>query len=94
MKRIFEEVALEIDRGRHEHREFSSAHEAYAVLLEEVDELWDTVRMPDYVCQRVGPALARDRMPNKERYERMRREALQVAACALRLVKEVCDPRL
>lgn len=52
-----------------------SAHEGYAVLLEEVDELWSHVK----TNQR-----ARD-------LSAMRREAIQVAAMAMRFVVEVCD---
>jgi len=47
-----------------------SAHESYAVLLEEVDELWDAVR--------------RKQGPNRD--EAMRKECIQVAAMALRML--------
>lgn len=49
---------------------FNSAHEGFAVLAEEVDELWDEVR---------GKQGARSR-------ERLYREATQVAAMALRFM--------
>lgn len=54
---------------------FNSAHEAFAVLKEEVDELWDHVKT------------------NQKRrdLEAMRREAIQVAAMAVRFASEVCD---
>ncbi len=54
---------------------FNSAHEAYAVLLEEVDELWDHVK---------SNQLRRD-------VSAMRRECIQVAAMALRFAAEVCN---
>lgn len=54
---------------------FNSAHEAYGVLLEEVDELWDHVKT-NQKCRDL-PA--------------MRKEALQVAAMALRFALDVCD---
>jgi hypothetical protein len=52
-----------------------SAHEGFAVLREEVDELWDDVRGPD----------------DSGRAARMRTEAVQVAAMALRFIEDVCD---
>lgn len=53
----------------------NSAHECYAVLLEEVDELWDNVKTNQKV---------RD-------LEAMKKEAIQVAAMALRFADECCD---
>lgn len=54
---------------------FNSAHEAYAVLLEEVDELWDHVKT------------------NQKRrdLDAMRKEAMQVAAMAIRFMHDVCN---
>ena len=54
---------------------FNSAHEAYAVLLEEVDELKEHV----WTHQRA------------RNLEAMRKEAIQVAAMAIRFATEVCD---
>jgi hypothetical protein len=48
------------------------AHEGYAVILEELDELWAEVK-----AQVHNP-------------DRMRKEALQVAAMAVRFVEDVC----
>lgn len=54
---------------------FNSAHEAFGVLLEEVDELkahvWTKQKNRDLVA--------------------MRKEAVQVAAMAIRFAAEVCD---
>ena len=52
-----------------------SAHEGYAVLLEEVDELWDEVKLNQ----------------KKRSVQKMGDEALQVAAMALRFYLEVCN---
>lgn len=54
---------------------FNSAHEAYGVLLEELDELWDHVKT------------------NQKRrdIDAMRKEAMQVAAMAIRFMHDVCN---
>lgn len=41
-----EEAYLEVRRAKAKHPgEFKSFHEGYGVLLEEVDELWDEIKM-------------------------------------------------
>jgi NTP pyrophosphatase (non-canonical NTP hydrolase) len=54
---------------------FNSAHEGFAVLQEEMDELWEHVR---------------EKQKNRD-LPAMRTEALQVAAMAVRFALEVCD---
>lgn len=39
-----EQVALELAKAREKHGDIKSAHEAYAVILEELDEVWDEVK--------------------------------------------------
>lgn len=69
------EVATELRSAREKFpRRQSGAHEGYAVLKEEVDELWDEVKGK-----------------HPDRRERMRAEAIQVAAMAIRFVEKVCD---
>ena len=48
------EIAAEIRRARTKHAPMRGAHEGYAVLLEEVDELWDEVKRskPDLAAMR------------------------------------------
>lgn len=70
---IVKEICEEISRARQKFPPFNSAHEGYAVLLEELDELWDAVK------QHKGP----------ERYSAMRQEAVQVAAMAICFLAEV-----
>ena len=52
-----------------------SAHEGYAILAEETAELWVEVRAK----------------PDPDRDRRMRAEAVQVGAMALRFIRDVCD---
>lgn len=59
--------------GLHRHK-FNSAHEGYAVILEELDELWDEVK----------------KNGQKRDIQKMRDEAIQVAAMAMRFVIDVC----
>jgi len=54
---------------------FNSAHEGYAVLLEEVEELWEEVKKNSKVRSK----------------EKMREEAIQVAAMGIRFALDVCD---
>lgn len=67
------EIADELSRAQLKHRPMHSPHEGYAVILEELDELWDEIKA---------------QCPSRER---MRAEALQVAAMAARFVVDVCN---
>lgn len=69
---IVEEVLTELSRARAKFPAFNSAHEGYAVLLEEVEELKAEVFWG-----------------KTSRNERMRSEAIQVAAMALRFIEDV-----
>lgn len=67
------EVASELRRAMALFGPFKNGHEGWAVIREEVDELWDEVKnnkRPDHV-------------------ERQRKEAIQIAAMALRFVVEL-----
>lgn len=76
LPRIGNEVAEliddEIHRAKTKFKEvkFNSTHEGFAVLKEEVDELWDEVK-------------------SNGSKERLRAEAVQVAAMAIRFIKEL-----
>lgn len=72
--KVLVEVSRELERAM-KWPAMNSAHEGYAVLLEEVDELWDIVKQNQKT---------RD-------VEKMRAEAIQVAAMAIRFVMDVCD---
>lgn len=77
-----EDVAKQaVERGlkaRDTYGPYSSLHEAYAVLLEEVDELWQLVKMKRGAH---GPALD----------ARISDEALDIAAVALRIANLELD---
>jgi hypothetical protein len=63
---LLNEVKEELRRARSKFPSFKSQHEGYAVILEELDELWDDVKQ------------------NKRLHAR--KEAIQVAAMALRFI--------
>ncbi len=68
-----QEVMGELSKATENHAPMHSAHEGWAVIREEVDELWEEV---------------------KKRHQdipSMRKEAIQVAAMAIRFVVDVCD---
>lgn len=77
---IGNQLAEQLDDSLHKaitkHAPFNTAHEGYAVILEELDELWDEVRAWQ---------------PTDHRIPEMRKEALHIAAMALRFIKDVCD---
>lgn len=68
------EVREELARARSKHAPIHSLHEGYAIIAEELDELWEHVR-------RKGPG-ARDR-------ESVRRELVQIAAMAQRTAEDL-----
>lgn len=70
------DIAQEYEKSRRKHAFMRSPHEGYAVLLEEVDELWDEVKAWQ---------------PSFENRDAMRKEALHVAAMALAFLLEVCE---
>jgi hypothetical protein len=66
---IATEVLEELEKATLKHGPMKSAHEGYAVIKEEVDELWDAVKKDDT--------------------EHAKREAVQVAAMAMRFLLDV-----
>jgi len=70
----FTHVAEELVSATEVNGPMRSAHEGWAVLFEEVDELWEEVKKRE-----------RDRSVTK-----MRLEAKQSAAMAIRFMKDVC----
>ena len=64
-------ISKEYTRATNIFNPFNNAHEGYAVLLEEVDELWEAVKM---------------NQKHPERTTRITDEATQVAAMAMRIL--------
>lgn len=77
LQEVLDAIADEVSRAEAKHAPMNSLHEGYAVLLEEVDELWDEVKKQ---------TAARNR-------EAIRKECVQVAAMAVRLIRDVIDGR-
>ncbi len=72
---IIDEVRAELDRATSQYGPMNSAHEGYAIILEELDELWDHVK----------------HRPDRRVLSEMRAEAVQVAAMAIRFALDCCN---
>jgi hypothetical protein len=68
------DVQREINRARAKHPPLHSLHEGYAVLLEEVDELWERVKMQNTDHEGDTPTY---------------RELVQIGAMAQRIAEDV-----
>lgn len=66
-------VSEELARAQAKFGSFNSPHEGWAILREEVDELWDEVKL----------------QYDARTKERMQKEAVQVAAMAIRFILDV-----
>jgi hypothetical protein len=68
-------VKDEVERAGKLYPPMNSAHEAYAVLLEEVEELWTEIK----------------KKPHERRSNFVTGEAIQVAAMSLRLILDLVN---
>lgn len=68
-------VAIEYGNATQHHGPFHSAHEGYAVIKEELDELWDEIKLK-----------SSERNPVN-----LREEAVQVAAMAIRFLVDIAE---
>jgi hypothetical protein len=68
-------IENELRRAVDLHGGMRSCHEGYAVILEEVDELWEHVRLKEKLRKK----------------SEMRTEAIQIAAMAARFVVDLCE---
>lgn len=75
LHRAWSAVNKELRRATDLYGPMRSPHEGYAVLKEEVDELWDDIKT---------------NAPTADQ----RKEAVQIAAMAIRYILDVCNPVL
>jgi hypothetical protein len=73
--RELRDVQDELDRALRKYAKFNTAHEGFAVIHEEFDELKAEVW----------------KRPKKRQPKKMRHEAIQLAAMALRFAMEACE---
>jgi hypothetical protein len=73
--RVLQDAGKELGKAIQKYPKFHSAHEGYAVLLEEVRELEAEVF----------------KRQKKRSVQKMRKEAVQIAAMALHFMMDVCD---
>lgn len=73
---ILEDIKKEFKFATEHWNDFGSLHEAYAIVLEEMDELWDEVKRSQ---------------KDPERLSYVKEEAIQVATMAIRLIHD-CIP--
>jgi hypothetical protein len=74
---ILDEVESEFVSASNKFGPFNSEHEGYAVLLEEMDELWEQIRLK--------PEL-RDKF-------KMKKECIQICAMAIRFIHDLCPEK-
>jgi hypothetical protein len=80
------DIVNEFKRASRKYPDFNSFHEGYAVLEEELDELWDEVKKKTSeppTDQAYDPTAYQDPV-------KLRAEAIQTAAMALRFVVDLC----
>lgn len=51
-ERIFNEVYAELQRAEKKHSPINSSHEAYGVMQEEFDEMWNAIKKDDLIQAR------------------------------------------
>jgi len=70
----YRKVHDELETATHKFPPFNTPHEGYAVILEELDELWGQVKI----------------RPLMRVHENLVEEATQVAAMAIRFLTDLC----
>ena len=75
MDNIINAIISEYNEATSKYPSFHSTHEGYAVIKEEVDELWDMVK--------ANKGINGD--------DAMQKECIQIAAMAIRFIKDLCQ---
>jgi GTP1/Obg family GTP-binding protein len=70
---LSEEIKNEVVKAMNKWPKFNSLHEAYSIILEEVDEVWDHVKVKQ----------------NLRETDLVRKELVQVAAMAIRSILDL-----
>jgi hypothetical protein len=78
-KLLVQEVCEELVKAKIAHEPMNSGHEAYAVILEELDEYWEHVK--------TNPRKLTEEARLRRLIE-MRKELIQIAAMALRAIQD------
>jgi hypothetical protein len=73
---FLEDVERELDRAQAKYPPMNSAHEAYAVILEEVEELWELIKIKQA----------------QHDHAAMYDEAVQAAAMLARFAEDILKP--
>lgn len=89
-KRALLDAGDELHRAREKHSSMTSPHHGYAIILEELDELWDEVKAWRGSAWK-GLSLEQIEHMATEAKQKMRKEAIQIAAMALRFVLDVAE---
>jgi len=71
-------VEKELKSARKQHGKINSIHEGYAVILEEIDEVWDIVKKKD----------------KERNFEDLLKELIQVGSMAQKMAEDVVIPKL
>ena len=77
---IADDVVDEVIRASKLHPPYNSLHEAYAVILEELDEVWEQVKVNPNKLTSVQQA---------NRIHELHKELIQVAATAIRTIYDL-----
>jgi len=78
VEQIFKDIENEFNRANRIFPNFHSPHEGYGVILEELDELWDQIK--------INKNCTGNRL--------MRNELIQVAAMAVKFIDNLCDVKV